>query len=124
MVPKMFEPLKFDCIYFNCRIGAIWLGYHEPEPQDHSDVRLWSDCSVSNVESRWDPGYPPSTDVLDSNLCVVLNSTNLYWKTVECNETYGFVCQDKIASGKYISCRKAWNPIPYLPKGANSFFCF
>ena len=105
----MTRLIRFICkLLFFSRTGAIWLGYHEPDPQDYGDIRVWSDCSISAVQSNWDPTSSPSTSAVDSNLCVILDSTTLYWTTAQCNATYGFVCQDEKVTGNVFQRTIVW----------------
>ncbi|XP_045157204.2 uncharacterized protein LOC123523607 [Mercenaria mercenaria] len=73
----------------------IWLGLHEPDPVNHTDVRVWADCGAT-VSSNWDPASPPSLNITDTSLCVVLDTSSNYWYTTRCNEQHFFIC-----SGEY-----------------------
>lgn len=91
-----------NCLTFIFRTGNIWLGYHEPDPEHYTNIRVWSDCTVSAVSSNWDASFPPSTDVTDDNLCVVMNTANLKWRTVQCNESHSLVCVQETIPGTWV----------------------
>ena len=85
-------------IYYFCSVDVLWLGLHEPDPQNSFDVRAWSDCSGIKG-SNWDPNNPPSTGLMDTSLCTVLDTSSMFWYTTQCNDKYAFVC-----TGKYSKC--------------------
>lgn len=81
---------------------SLWLGLHEPDPQNYPDVRVWSSCGASGY-TNWNSNNMPSEDVYDMALCVVINTTSLVWSTVNCNEPHEFICITE-STGK--SCKR------------------
>lgn len=69
----------------------VWLGFHIPDPINHTNIRVWSDCSVAE-SSNWNLESPLPTDITDTSLCTVLHTSSHYWYPAVCNEQNYFIC--------------------------------
>ncbi|KAL4236785.1 carbohydrate binding [Mactra antiquata] len=83
----------------------IWLGLHEPDPINHTSIRVWSDCT-SNGISNWDSSSLPSSAISNTNWCVVMDTDTSLWYTVECNTQSYVLCSGELIQNKSYSSGK------------------
>lgn len=78
-------------LFIFLRSGNVWIGLHETDPLDGSNVQ-WVGCEDPIYRNFAAPG-PSSTP--DDSKCFTVDSTG-QWKSERCDQKYGFVCEENM----------------------------